>query len=284
MSGLPLKTEADWRRMIANYWGLNSLVDTHVGMILRTAEECGLMDNTIIVFTSDHGDMMGSHRLLAKCVMFEEAVRIPLMIRLPGQRTQRRIAKCVSQIDLVPTLLDLLGAAIPDHLQGKSRRREIEGGENGAAEDVFIEWNGTESGILEAFEKGPYPDSLAAIATREEMSKAVADPIRTVITPDGWKLNWSQLGQHELYDLKADPIEINNLAGHPKHVPEGERVSEENQPLARGDAGLVPRLRMRNTQLEGSSSAIEIDRSFCMEWLAAIPMMADMTPWRERAM
>ena len=76
-SGLPLRDESDWRRMIANYWGLCSLVDTHVGTILRALDECQLLDETIVVFTSDHGDMMGSHRLLAKCVMFQEAIRVP---------------------------------------------------------------------------------------------------------------------------------------------------------------------------------------------------------------
>ena len=80
------KTEADWRRMIANYWGLCSLVDTHVGTILQTLwRNPALADNTIVVYTSDHGDMMGSHRLIAKCVMFEEAVRVPLLVHLPGQ-------------------------------------------------------------------------------------------------------------------------------------------------------------------------------------------------------
>ena len=93
-SGLPLKTEADWRRMIAHYWGLCSLVDTHVGTILDTlCANAGLDDNTIVVYTSDHGDMMGSHRLIAKCVMFEEAVRVPLLVRLPGQKRARRIAR-----------------------------------------------------------------------------------------------------------------------------------------------------------------------------------------------
>ena len=99
--GLPLKTPADWQRMIANYWGLCSLVDTHVGTILNTLQECGVADNTIIVYTSDHGDMMGSHRLIAKCVMYEEAARVPLLVHLPGQTRERHIAAPVSQIDVV---------------------------------------------------------------------------------------------------------------------------------------------------------------------------------------
>jgi len=210
--GFPLKTEADWRRLIANYWGLNSLVDTHVGRILATLEECGLMDRTIIVFTSDHGDMMGSHRMLAKCVMYEEAVRVPLLIRLPGQTRQQRMPHAVSQIDLVPTLLDLLGQPIPDHLQGKSRRAVVEGYTSLAAEDIFIEWSGTETGVLERYSRDPMPESMVEIASPAELERACADPIRTIVSADGWKLNWSQMGQHELYHLADDPFETRNLA------------------------------------------------------------------------
>ena len=64
--------------------------------------------------------MMGSHGLLAKCVMFEEAVRVPLLIRLPGQKQGRRITGPVSHIDIVPTLLDLLHQPVSSHLQGAS--------------------------------------------------------------------------------------------------------------------------------------------------------------------
>ncbi|MFW5992479.1 MAG: sulfatase-like hydrolase/transferase, partial [Halanaerobiaceae bacterium] len=97
-SGFSLKTEADWKRLIANYWGLVSQVDTYVGEILDQLKESGQYDNTIIVFTSDHGDMMGAHRLLAKCTMFEEAVKVPLLLKIPGL-TNRRISSPVSQID-----------------------------------------------------------------------------------------------------------------------------------------------------------------------------------------
>jgi arylsulfatase A-like enzyme len=82
--GGPLKTEDDWRRLIARYWGLCSLVDAHVGTILSGLDELGLDENTIVVFTSDHGDMMGSHGLVGKGVMYEESVTMPLLVRLPG--------------------------------------------------------------------------------------------------------------------------------------------------------------------------------------------------------
>jgi arylsulfatase A-like enzyme len=225
--GQRLQTEDDWRRLTARYWGLCSLVDTHVGTILRTLAECGLDDSTIIVYTSDHGDMMGSHRLLAKCVQFEE-----------GQAAGRRVRGPVSHIDVAPTLLDVMGVAPPPRLQGKSLRPLLEGlpaakkgsdpqtakGSDAflatAAEDVFIEWNGPNSGV------GPDVVGKVTIApdanapwTPEEEASAVADPVRTLLTPDGWKFNCSPRGDHELYNLNDDPIEVKNLAFRPEMQP-----------------------------------------------------------------
>jgi len=197
-SGLSLKSEADWRRMIANYWGLCSLVDTHVGRILATLEECGLADNTIVVYTSDHGDMMGSHGLIAKCVMFDEAARVPLLVRLPGQPRPQRVTAPVSQIDLVPTLLDLMEEPIPPALQGYSLRPVVEGTGEPRESDVFIEWN----------VRAPEP---GAADSPENAWEATGDFVRSVVTPDGLKFNWSALAEHELYDLTKDPGETTNL-------------------------------------------------------------------------
>ena len=214
--GMPLKTETDWRRVIAHYWGLCSLVDTHVGTILDTLEECGLRDNTIIVFTSDHGDMMGSHRLIAKCVQFEEAVRVPFLLHIPGQTQGMRVNNFTSQVDIVPTLLDLLSQPIPEHLQGKSLRPwfDPDAGTR-PSEDIFIEWNGHNNGFGDTNGKVSIPDAMRALAAEEEIIRATTDPVRTVITPDGWKLNYSPAGEHELYDLSQDPFELHNLAFQP---------------------------------------------------------------------
>ena len=212
-----VETEADWRQLIARYWGLCSLVDTHVGTILNTLEQCGLADDTIVVYTSDHGDMMGSHRLVAKCVMYEEAVRVPMLVRLPGQRQSKRVQGPTSQVDLVPTLLDLMDQPAPDHLQGQSLRTLMEADSPTADRDVFIEWNGADSGT-KVVESGP------SIASEEELLASVSDPVRTVLTPDGWKLNCSPLGDHELYDLNSDPHETTNLAADPDHRPQMEQL------------------------------------------------------------
>lgn len=215
---LELKTKDDWKRIIANYWGLCSLVDTHAGRILDTLEECGLKDNTIIVYTSDHGDMMGCHQMIAKCVMFEEATRVPLLVRMPGQKECKHVKGPVSQINLVPTLLDLLDQPIPDHLQGKSLKPFITGNEDTIEDDVIIEWNGPNNGILgESPEDIQIPKAFENKITKEELVAALTDPVRTIVTANNWKFNCSPLGEHELYNLDEDPGEINNLFGNPEY-------------------------------------------------------------------
>jgi arylsulfatase A-like enzyme len=220
--GKVYREESDWRGVIARYWGLCGLVDTYAGAILSALELYGLAENTIVVFTSDHGDMMGSHRLLTKGMMFEEAARVPMTVRLPGQRAGRRIRGPVSQIDLLPTLLDLMEQPAPPHVQGKSLRPALEANAARMEEDVFIEWNGDSVGSYG--EKGKLADELASTYDVQEVKAAIEDPIRTVITPDGWKLNWSAAGEHELYNLNDDPLETINLASRPDMRPRLEEL------------------------------------------------------------
>jgi len=204
--GHDLTTEAGWRRIRANYWGLVTLVDRAVGRILAALDESGLAENTIVVFTSDHGDMMGDHGILAKCVMYEEAMKVPLLMRVPWLgREQRLVTGRVSQIDLVPTLLDLMGVGLPDGLQGESRSAVLRGETTLAGSDVFVEWNGRDG--REAAMPLDAPD--------EEGNRAAGATWRTVVSADGWKLNLSAGDRCELYDLNADPCERTNRFDDP---------------------------------------------------------------------
>ncbi len=212
-NGYDLSGEDGWRELISNYWGLCCQVDTHCGRILDALEASGQADRTLVVFTSDHGDMMGSHRLLAKCVLFEEAARVPLMVRLPGQTEGRRIPEPVSQIDLVPTLLDLMGHDVPDGLQGRSLAPVL-AGDATPDRDVVYEWNGPNCGLAaDRLGQVEVPDCLQGMVTTEELEEAITDPVRGIVTRDGWKLNWSPRGDHELYDLNTDPMELANRVG-----------------------------------------------------------------------
>ncbi len=207
-SGLPLETESDWRRMIANYWGLCSLVDTHFGRILDALDDSGVADDTIVVYTSDHGDMMGSHRLIAKCTQHEEAVRVPLIMRGPGV-SSGRVETPVSHIDVVPTLLDALGKPVPETLPGRRL--------SDPASDVFVEWNGPNNGLGDIIGEVSLPAGCEDVAPRDDIIRSITDPVRTVITPGGWKFNCSHLSEHELYNLIDDPGETRNLVGDPSH-------------------------------------------------------------------
>jgi arylsulfatase A-like enzyme len=200
-----------WKQLRAKYWGLCTLVDTYVGRIIDKLKECRLYDNTIIVFTSDHGDMMGSHGLLAKCVLFEEAVRVPFLVKLSGQKKQKRIQNPVSQIDIVPTLLDLLQSPVPSELQGSSLKDTLLTNKE-PEKDVIIEWTGT-NGAGSNIKKYNIPEEFKEIIPDQEtLEKYIGAETRTAITPDGWKYNWSPLGEDELYNLNEDKDEINNLA------------------------------------------------------------------------
>lgn len=198
--GNDLKVEAGWKRLLANYWGLVSQVDRSVGAILAALERLNLAENTIVVYTSDHGDMMSAHRLLAKTVMYEEAARVPWLIRFPKRLRHQVFKPRVSHIDLVPTLLELMNRKIPGDLPGKSLVPVLEG-HRPVDEEIFIEWNPFErhARFAKASESDP------------QLKAAFLASIRTVITRDGWKLCRSDQDFSQLFNLQQDPGETTNL-------------------------------------------------------------------------
>lgn len=202
-----VSSEIGWRTLRAHYLANITLVDKMVGEINKQIKKSGLEDNTIVVFTSEHGDMMGDHGMLEKRTMFEEATKVPLLVKVPWlSRTQRIIPGNISHIDLVPTLLDLIGQPIPAHLQGKSRKEVLEGTSDLSQNDVFIEWNGYHPDVPDRFLGDP------------RINRMMALPWRTVVTPDRWKLSLCVGDQPELYDLNEDPYELTNLYTDPDQV------------------------------------------------------------------
>ena len=200
-------TEQAVHDLIRKYWGLVTQVDRSVGTILDTLEQLGLADNTIVVYTSDHGDMMGAHHLVAKTVMYEESTRIPWLIRMPGQKQQHVIENPVSQIDLVPTLLDLMGSEAGDSLPGKSLAPSLH--DNKTTDDhVFIEWN-PGAGF-----KAP---KEVDFASPEEIQRVAQERTRSVVSPDGWKLCLSDVDKCQLFNLRTDQYETTNLFDSGQH-------------------------------------------------------------------
>jgi arylsulfatase len=201
--GRPLKTEADWRLLLARYWGLVTQVDLSVGRILNTLEELGLAENTIVVYTSDHGEMMGAHGLLAKTYSYEESSGIPFLMRLPGTSSTPQIVDTpVSLIDVVPTLLDALGKPeMCQGLPGQSLLPALKGGP--LQEDhAHVEWNTFEQNIT--FETPPQ-------AAPEDVARAIRAQWRMVVSPDGWKLCLASGDKSQLFNLNTDPFEKLNL-------------------------------------------------------------------------
>lgn len=207
--GHDLRSEKGWRTLMARYYGLVSLVDRSVGAILTELERLQLSDHTVVVFTSDHGDMMGGHQLLAKTVMYEESVAVPWLMRVPSwRRRPHRASGRFSHIDLAPTLLELLGRR--PALPGKSLLPILAGG-HAARDPVFIQWNGSEGRV-----------PVGHLGVSDQEAKRVHNaPIRTVITQEGWKLCLAQNDKHQLFNLQQDPHETTNLytaAGYKKEI------------------------------------------------------------------
>jgi arylsulfatase A-like enzyme len=181
--GHDLKSRPGWQRLNRNYAGLCSQVDQAVGRILWALETSGQAENTIVVYTSDHGEMMGSHGLIGKGVMYEESVRVPMLLRAPFRRHAHfTFPKPVSHISLVPTLLELLGRPVPGELPGESLVGVMEG-RRPAEDHVFSQWHS----------RGDDPNA------------------RAVFSPDGWKLVLYDTDNCLLFNRRDDPLEMHNL-------------------------------------------------------------------------
>jgi arylsulfatase A-like enzyme len=201
--GLPLFSDPDKiKYMISNYYGLVKEIDDWVGEILETLDKNGLTENTLVIFTSDHGEMLGAHGLREKNVFYEESAHIPMMIRFPGEiKKETRVDAYVSHIDLFPTILDYL--KVGDYKSdGTSLRNLIEGKETKHGEYVVTEWN-----------------------YRGDISP------NYMIVKGGWKLMipYSKGSKviNAMYDLSNDPNEINNLLGSNKEKALHEEKAEE---------------------------------------------------------
>ncbi len=174
------------RQMTSIYYGMISEVDQWVGKILRRLDELGLAQNTLVIFTSDHGEELGDHGMHGKFVFYEGSVHIPLLMRLPGVIPAKTVVNApASQLDLFGTILDYLGQpARPT--EGRSLRPLIEGKESGAARVAVSEWPAAQ---LPGF----------------------------MVTDGRWKLlfgrNATNKSLDALYDLQTDPHELNNLIG-----------------------------------------------------------------------
>jgi arylsulfatase A-like enzyme len=209
-------TPKEYRSIKQRYLGLITLVDQSIGAILGCLERFGLSGNTIVVHTSDHGDSLGAHHLFGKETMFEEAARVPLLIRLLGQKRRKVISQPISHIDLVPTLLDLLRKPRHPQCVGKSLLSVVNE-EIAPRDNAFLEWAPNRTKV----KKG------TSLARRRLVKRAVEESTRAVVSFDGWKLCLRDKDLNELYNLNDDPCETRNLYEDRQYAPIISRLTGE---------------------------------------------------------
>lgn len=192
-------TDAIYRRARRGYYGMISYIDSKLGELRRALDEAGLSDDTVIIFTSDHGDMIGERGLWFKKNLFDPALRVPLMIYRPGEPGLNRVEAPVSLVDLLPTLLELAGGstdALVTDIDGRS--------------------------LLPLFREDD-PDRRVCA---EHLDGGTSAP-RVMIRRGNFKLVLSQAYPPQLYDLSNDPGETCNLAGNAQYSSEFEKLSLE---------------------------------------------------------
>ena len=167
----------------ANYYSKVTLIDDCVGAIVQSLKDRGLLDNTWIVFSSDHGEMLGDHGLLAKKVFYEGAINVPCVFRPPNGRGQGSTDALVSHLDIVATLIDICGAA-PLQDSPSQSIAPVLSGESATSDRQAV-----------LSELGLPPSAFVMVRTNEHKLSADAKTREPI----------------ELYDLAEDPGELHNL-------------------------------------------------------------------------
>ena len=179
-------SEEQEKKAVAGYYAAVSYMDAQVGKVLKTLEEEGLEDNTIVIFTSDHGFHLGEHRFWMKVSLHEESARVPLIIKVPGKKP----GVChsfVELLDLYPTVAELAGLTYSDYLQGKSLVKTLDDPDHKVRDAAFSVTKGGDVYLLRT-------EKWAYIQYDEDAESGM-----------------------ELFDMEYDPKQYNNLAYNPKY-------------------------------------------------------------------
>jgi len=175
---------AEIRRHIAEYYAMITHLDDAFGRLLKALEQRGELENTIIVVAGDNGLAVGQHGLMGKQNLYDHSVRVPLIFAGPGIEKGARRDDLVYLLDIFPTLCELTGTAIPDSVEGRGLMPALRGGPNVGRDALYL---------------------------------AYVDTIRG-LTNGRHKLIEYACGETQLFDLEADPLEMNNLAQAPEAV------------------------------------------------------------------
>ncbi|MFW6309402.1 MAG: sulfatase-like hydrolase/transferase [bacterium] len=199
-------TEGDWKENYPDYLGCCHSIDKNVGRILKELENQGIDEETIIIYTSDHGSHFRTRNGEYKRACHEGCTHIPMLIRGPGFKGGKRIEELVSLIDLPTTLLKSAGLKVPEYMQGYPLQELVEGNVERWRDEVFIQISESHTG--------------RAIRTKR-WKYSVRAPGK-----DGRIYSKSNIYVEDfLYDLKKDPHEKNNLVDDPEYVQVREELS-----------------------------------------------------------
>jgi arylsulfatase A-like enzyme len=176
-------------------------IDDHIGDVLASLEALGLSENTIVIYTSDHGDFCGAHGMIEKCApghnVYEDTLRVPLIVRWPAGAIPHRCDDLVELVDLYPTLLDLCGVPAPASawpLQGRSLAAELTGQAATPVRPYVVSENWTQ----------------ATVITRTAKLGVWIDP------GPGYARDFRGQFPDMLFDRTSDPYETHNLIGQPQ--------------------------------------------------------------------
>ncbi len=204
--------------LIRTYAGMVSYIDDQMGLLLQRLGDSGDLDNTIVIFTSDHGDYMGDHGLIRKGPQIYDCLtHVPLVIYGPQYFSPRRSGAMISQVDLLPTLLDLAGLQLPYGVHGRSFLPVLQGTNDEHREFVFME-HGEPGEPLHALDELDREYSVRLAESRghhlaPEICRGKTRGIRT----RNWKYVYNFRDTDELYDIAHDPAEHHNLIHMSKH-------------------------------------------------------------------
>ncbi len=177
------RTEADVRRTLHEYYATITALDFHIGRLLQSLKELGMLDNTLIVFSADQGIAVGSHGLLGKQNLYDAGMKSPLVFAGPGIRHGESDA-LMYLLDIYPTVCDLVGAESPEGIDGVSFRSIITGDRTRIRRELFLSYL--------------------------SVQRAIRD--------ERWKLiRYPQVNVTQLFDLQSDSGEMHNLAGESAH-------------------------------------------------------------------
>ena len=210
-------TEADFRQVQAVYYGMISKVDALLGRFFSAIEEDGYLENSVVLFTVDHGDFAGQYGLPEKwdSALNDCLLHVPLILHAPGLPEGRRVDSLTEHVDIAPTLLELLGLQPDWVLHGASLLPAIHGQ---TRKDVVFADGGHEADMRRRF-NGPRYDTAAdgrtvpATQGKQETYLQAPDTMARakMARSERWKLVIRETGGNELYDLLEDPYEMYNL-------------------------------------------------------------------------